>query len=765
MMSVKQRLKAGIGSSWSVGALAIALVLLPGCGRSRMSVAGAPELQIALSFESSASAGATGARAQRTAAVPNGLDSVDVLVSGLSDRGDVVPLARQALRLAPGQSSFLLQMRVPKANRYEVGVDAFGSRQRPARTRPTSYGLQYRGRAIVLGPNVSRTEVQVTMSDVVPRAIVRSRPVGQEGTEFVVFWPIVAGVDSFLVESTDVDYPLSEVVHGNFYVLPTSFGMPVAVSALLSLGRSSAQSEPIQLDDTPSLRTMFPSVLVASAGTAVLGLEGEFSAARVVMWSGEPIAVAPSGTGTLTVIVPERLTSVPGRVSVWVENGDGLASEPLAALIESEPSPPPTLVTMAPESLYASFSASSATLSGANFLDGAVVQFGAVRVQGTLLQDGRLVADIPFEVRGFSQTDSVWLVNPDNQRSQALSLSILPSPWRRIATRLVPRTRVAAVAARNQVFVAGGGPLSQPWGDIVESVNPSFGTGVLESALRNPKGAAAMCLVGDSLVLLGGLRDTLAGPNQDAVQLRAVVGAGLWSTGPFMITPRAYMGAGVLRGLIYSAGGELSTRRGTAGLSSVVEVYNPRVATWQTGVSMPFARSDGASAAIEGPSGNAASDRLYVFGGRERLAPAAATSRVEAYSPVGRSWSTLAPMPTPRQACAAGVLEGKVYVFGGMDAQPRDTVYSIVEAYDPATNTWASMEPMPAPLEAHVVVPYAGELYVLGGDDGAGRLNGTIYVYNPRLDVIGHGRSSPIPTVRAANRPGAWARRLFGGTR
>lgn len=76
------------------------------------------------------------------------------------------------------------------------------------------------------------------------------------------------------------------------------------------------------------------------------------------------------------------------------------------------------------------------------------------------------------------------------------------------------------------------------------------------------------------------------------------------------------------------------------------------------------------------------------------------------------TWTTMAPMQTPRVAAASGVVNGILYVAGG--------VYgccdlSSVEAYDPSNNTWSYKAPMPAPVQ--VLQP--GQ---------AGVLNGMLYI-------------------------------------
>jgi hypothetical protein len=87
------------------------------------------------------------------------------------------------------------------------------------------------------------------------------------------------------------------------------------------------------------------------------------------------------------------------------------------------------------------------------------------------------------------------------------------------------------------------------------------------------------------------------------------------------------------------------------------------------------------------------------------------------------TWTTLAAMPTPRAAFAAVTgLDGRIYAIGGLRHGNREvdlpsTILATVEAYDPATNTWSTMAPMPTPrYNLTAVVVADGSIYTLGGD-------------------------------------------------
>jgi hypothetical protein len=106
-------------------------------------------------------------------------------------------------------------------------------------------------------------------------------------------------------------------------------------------------------------------------------------------------------------------------------------------------------------------------------------------------------------------------------------------------------------------------------------------------------------------------------------------------------------------------------------------------------------------------------------------------AEVDVYDPATQTWTTCAPLPTLRHRLAATVVADKLYAVGGMvrDETARDKAkhLDIVEVYDPATNCWTSMPPLPTPREDLVLVAVGRTLYAIGGSNEKGVL-GTVEV-------------------------------------
>ena len=119
---------------------------------------------------------------------------------------------------------------------------------------------------------------------------------------------------------------------------------------------------------------------------------------------------------------------------------------------------------------------------------------------------------------------------------------------------------------------------------------------------------------------------------------------------------------------------------------------------------MPTARNHLAGGAIGG--------RLYAVGGRPPLTLAV----LEVFDTVTGAWTTRAPMPTGRSGHAAAVLRGCLYVFGGEgNSSTPSGVFPQNEVYDPGADTWTSLAPMPSPRHGIGAAVVGNRIFVPAG--------------------------------------------------
>jgi N-acetylneuraminic acid mutarotase len=90
----------------------------------------------------------------------------------------------------------------------------------------------------------------------------------------------------------------------------------------------------------------------------------------------------------------------------------------------------------------------------------------------------------------------------------------------------------------------------------------------------------------------------------------------------------------------------------------------------------------------------------------------ASSAKVYAYDPATLSWTEKASLPEPRNAVAAGVVDGQIVVTGGWGASGPSTA---TWAYDPAADAWTAKAASPVGLAAAGQAVADGKLYVVGG--------------------------------------------------
>ena len=111
------------------------------------------------------------------------------------------------------------------------------------------------------------------------------------------------------------------------------------------------------------------------------------------------------------------------------------------------------------------------------------------------------------------------------------------------------------------------------------------------------------------------------------------------------------------------------------------------------------------------------------------------------------AWEELPPMPAPRAAGGAAVVDGRLYVAGGVGPAGPATEALF---FDPANGRWSTIEGPPTEREHLGVAGLDGELFVVGGRTGG---IGSNLDAAEALDVAdGSWRElAPMPTARGGS--------------
>ncbi len=135
------------------------------------------------------------------------------------------------------------------------------------------------------------------------------------------------------------------------------------------------------------------------------------------------------------------------------------------------------------------------------------------------------------------------------------------------------------------------------------------------------------------------------------------------------------------------------------------------------------------------------SDGLMCIGGHDGKKCVSACQR---YRTTTGRWQQCAPMPTPRQAAAAVLIQDHVYVMGGVvevDGEWQST--TCTEAYSLSEDVWEKKTPMKQGMIAPISAGVGNTICVLYNDNHKYSVTRTLQLYNAVNDQWRFGASLP----------------------
>jgi hypothetical protein len=136
-----------------------------------------------------------------------------------------------------------------------------------------------------------------------------------------------------------------------------------------------------------------------------------------------------------------------------------------------------------------------------------------------------------------------------------------------------------------------------------------------------------------------------------------------------------------------------------------------------------------------------ANDNIYMIGGNPAGNSGTYLTLCQEYDPAAGTWTTKAPMTTPRGWLPGSYCNGKIYLIGGQDN--AGAAIATNECFDPSANSWSTKTPRPRiGLAASEVVWRDSLIYVMGGNNAsAGFTN--VDIYDPVADAWTTGTALP----------------------
>lgn len=256
-------------------------------------------------------------------------------------------------------------------------------------------------------------------------------------------------------------------------------------------------------------------------------------------------------------------------------------------------------------------------------------------------------------------------------------------------------------AIGNHIYVVGGGTSYLVYYAALERYTPATNTWATMAPLPAKRYGLAVGVVNGILYAVGGQGYTSTGWGASGRVEAYDPATDTWTTKASMPTAREGLGVGVVNGILYAVGGQVS---GAVHPMATLQAYDPATDTWTTKAPMPTAR---AYLTAVGHGG-----KLYAIGGFGPYFYSGNLALVQVYDPATDSWTTAAPMSAARRGVAVTTAHGFIYAIGGNSG---GTVFGLAQRYDAATNTWTTIAPMPTPRSFAGAATVGSRFYAIGG--------------------------------------------------
>ncbi|MBL8173254.1 MAG: IPT/TIG domain-containing protein [Bryobacterales bacterium] len=189
----------------------------------------------------------------------------------------------------------------------------------------------------------------------------------------------------------------------------------------------------------PSITSVTPPSVAAGSQQTVFTVEGtNFETLSIAQWNGLPVPTAFFSPTRLFVTVPASLLRDPGTAELRIRNPNQLTSAPRNIPILGTG---PQILSLSPNTAQVGAAAVQLTVNGANFLNGAIVQFNGTDLAPTNFTNATtLTATVPAAQLNAIGNFPVVVRNPDGQVSGSSNFAVTGTTPPPTLTSLNPAT-------------------------------------------------------------------------------------------------------------------------------------------------------------------------------------------------------------------------------------------------------------------------------------------------------------------------------------
>ncbi len=281
--------------------------------------------------------------------------------------------------------------------------------------------------------------------------------------------------------------------------------------------------------------------------------------------------------------------------------------------------------------------------------------------------------------------------------------------WATMEPMPTARGSLGVAVVDGKIYAIGG--WNGSYLSINEMYDPATDTWTTKQSMPTARHSFAIGVYQNKIYFIGGIFDesNVVFSGYTGVNEVYDPSADAWETMEPMPTARSELQANVVDNKIYLIGGikHGSIWPFSQDTDCVNEVYDPLTDSWST--KTPAAPN------IPSYPSVVVDNKIYLIG-----STFLSYIPTQIYNPETDAWSNGKTKPTPVCRAAAGATTGelapkRIYVFGGeVDA---NVVTNLTQIYDPETDTWSTGAPMPTPRHALGVAVVNDLLYAIGGYD------------------------------------------------
>src|SRR4030095_8204309 len=250
-----------------------------------------------------------------------------------------------------------------------------------------------------------------------------------------------AGGPAFTLTVNGSNFVSGAVVRWNGSARTTTFGSATQLTAAIPASDIAAagtaqvtvanpdgavsNASPFTVTPVPTITTLSPNTAQPGGPAFTLTVTGtNFVSGAVVRWNGSARTTTFGSAPQLTAAIPASDIATAGTVQVTVANPDGLVSNALPFIVGT----PPTVTALSPSSAQTGGPAFTLTVTGTNFVSGAVVRWNGSARTTTFGSATQLTAAIPASDIASAGTAQVTVANPDGAVSNASPFTVTPVP-------------------------------------------------------------------------------------------------------------------------------------------------------------------------------------------------------------------------------------------------------------------------------------------------------------------------------------------------